>query len=121
LLPDFQVTTGRRRISHTQLELIKQQGVDTPEQENIRKWNTFWDAPLQVPGGGDTTDLPRKADEIRRGSVSYKSDSCAVVSDGARESISFNGLSLGLFSGTLAIYRIQRFEPAPPGGDCQDG
>lgn len=29
LLPDFQVTTGRRRISHTQLELIKQQGVDT--------------------------------------------------------------------------------------------
>ena len=101
LLPDFQVTTGRRRISHTQLELIKQQGVDTPEQEKIRKWNTFWDAPLQVPGGGDTTDLPRKEDEIRRGSVSYKSDTCAVVSDGARESISFNGLSLGLFSGTL--------------------
>jgi hypothetical protein len=48
LLPDFQVTTGRRRISHTQLEMIKQQGVDTPEQENIRKWNTFWDAPLEA-------------------------------------------------------------------------
>jgi hypothetical protein len=101
LLPDFQVTTGKRRISHTQLELIKRQGVDTPEQENIRKWNTFWDAPLQVPGGGDTTDLPRKADEIRRGSVTYKSDSCAVVSDGTRESISFNGLTLGQFSGSL--------------------
>ena len=44
---------------------------------------------------------PRKAEEIHRGSVSYKSDSCSVVSDGARVSISFNGLSLGQFSGTL--------------------
>jgi hypothetical protein len=101
LSPDFQVTTGRRRISNTQRELLKVQGNDSPEQENIRKWNTFWDAPLQVPGGGDTTDLPRKEDEIRRGSVSYKSNGCEVSSEGARVSISFNGLTLGVFSGTL--------------------
>ena len=101
LTPDFQVTTGRRRISNTQRQLLKEQGNDTPEQENIRKWNTFWDAPLRVPGGGDTTDLPRTASEIHRASVSYRSDSCDVASDGARVSVSFNGLTLGLFSGSV--------------------
>ncbi len=101
LLPDFQVTTARRRISNTQRQLLKTQGIDTPDQENIRKWNTFWDAPLQIPGGGDTTDLPRTESEIHRGSVSYKSNGCDVASDGARVSLSFNGLTLGIFSGTL--------------------
>ena len=101
LTPDFQVTTGRRRISRTQRRMLKDQNLDTPEEENVRKWNTFWDAPLVVPGGGDTTDLPRTSDEIKRASVSFKSDSCEVTSDGARESVSFNGLNLGLFSGTL--------------------
>jgi hypothetical protein len=101
LTPDFQVTTGRRRISRTQLELIKTLGLDTPDQENIRKWNTFWDAPLQVPGGGDTTDLPRSESEIRRASVNYESKSCDVVTDGNRVSVSFDGLKLGVFSGSL--------------------
>jgi len=101
LQPDFQVTTGRRRISNTQRKLLQVQGNDTPEQENIRKWNTFWDAPLQVPGGGDTTDLPRKPEEIHRAGVSYQSNGCEVTSEGARVSISFNGLTLGQFSGTL--------------------
>jgi hypothetical protein len=101
LQPDFQVTTGRRRISNTQRKLLQVQGNDTPDQENIRKWNTFWDAPLQVPGGGDTTDLPRKSEEIRRASVSYQANGCEVTSEGARVSISFNGLTLGQFSGTL--------------------
>jgi hypothetical protein len=99
LQPDFQITTGRRRISNTQRKLL--QVDDTPEQENIRKWNTFWDAPLQVPGGGDTTDLPRKPEEIHRASVSYQANGCEVTSEGTRVSISFNGLTLGQFSGTL--------------------
>ena len=101
LTPEFQVTTGRRRISRTQLRMLKDQNLDTPEQEDVRKWNTFWDAPLVTPGGGDTTDLPRTADEIKRASVSYKSNTCSVTSEGARESVSFDGLNLGLFSGTL--------------------
>src|ERR1700722_15623488 len=58
LTPDFQVTTGRRRISGAQRNQLKKLNLDTPEQEEVRKWNTFWDAPLVVPGGGDTTDLP---------------------------------------------------------------
>src|SRR5580704_14646156 len=52
LSPDFQVTTGRRRISSKQLALLKQFHLDTPEEIEKRKWNTFWDAPLVVPGEG---------------------------------------------------------------------
>ena len=50
LTPDFQVTTGRRRISATQRNLLKRFDIDTPAEEDVRKWNTFWDAPLVVPG-----------------------------------------------------------------------
>ncbi len=103
LTPDFQVTTGRRRISLTQRKLLKTFGIDTPEEENVRKWNTFWDAPLVVPGANDTTDLPRKADEIQRASVNYNSQSCRVTSNGARISVTFDGLTLGLFSGDVAF------------------
>jgi hypothetical protein len=102
LSPDFQVTTGKRRISSKQLALLKQFHLDTPEEIDARKWNTFWDAPLVVPGeGGDSTDLPRKIEEIRRASVRFQSDSCTVATDGNRLSVTFNGLTLGLFSGDL--------------------
>lgn len=101
LTPDFQVTAGKRRISATQRRLLQQLGIDTPAEEDARKWNTFWDAPLVIPGGHDTTDLPRKPEEIQRASVRYHSDACRVSADGARVSITFNGLSLGLFSGDL--------------------
>ena len=101
LTPDFQVTTGRRRTSATQRNLLKRFGIDTPAEENVRKWNTFWDAPLVVPGGHDTTDLPRSAGEIQRASVSYNSQSCRVTRNGARVSVTFDGLTLGLFSGDV--------------------
>ena len=99
LTPEFQVTTGRRRISATQRNLLKKFGIDTPAEENVRKWNTFWDAPLVVPGGHDTTDLPREADEIQRASASYQSRTCRVTSSGARVSVTFDGLTLGVFAG----------------------
>jgi hypothetical protein len=101
LTPDFQVTTARRRISDSQRKLLQAQGHDTPEQENISKWNTFWDAPLIMPGHHDSTDLPRKPEEIQRAHVSYKSDTCRVTSTGARVSVTFNGLTLGIFAGDL--------------------
>ena len=101
LTPEFQVTTGRRRISATQRNLLKKFGIDTPAEENVRKWNTFWDAPLVVPGGHDTTDLPRRADEIQRASATYKTRGCRVTSNGARLSVIFDGLRLGLFSGEV--------------------
>jgi hypothetical protein len=99
--PDFQVTTGRRRISSTQRALLKQFNLDTPEEENIRKWNTFWDAPLVLPTSHTSTDLPRTPDEIQRASVSYNSQTCHVSTNGARITVAFDGLTLGLFSGSL--------------------
>src|SRR5215469_5249652 len=49
LTPEFQVTTGRRRLSSTQLSYMKKLGIYAPEEEEKRKWNTFWDAPLVIP------------------------------------------------------------------------
>ncbi|HVU47527.1 MAG TPA: hypothetical protein VHD85_15450, partial [Terracidiphilus sp.] len=70
LKPEFQVTTGKRRLSATQQSFMKKLGIDTPEEEEKRKWNTFWDAPLVVPGHRDSTNLPRNPDEIRHASSS---------------------------------------------------
>jgi hypothetical protein len=101
LTPDFQVTTGKRRISITELTILKKLGLDTPENQNRYKWNVFWDAPLVIPGHSHLTVPARSASEIARASVSYNSDSCRVNSSGDRVSVVFNGLRLGLFTGTL--------------------
>ncbi len=101
LSPEFQVTTARRRISGVQRSLLTAQKNDSPEQENIRKWNTFWDAPLVMPGHHDSTDLPRKPEEIHRATGSYHTTQCSVTTDGARVSVTFNGLSLGVFAGDI--------------------
>jgi hypothetical protein len=101
LTPDFQVTTGKRRISQAQRTQLKALNLDTPEEEDKRKWNTFWDAPLVIPGRGDTTDLPRTAAEITRASVSYQSSTCKVATEGNQLSVTFDGLKLGIFAGDL--------------------
>jgi len=103
LTPEFEVTTGRRRMSKTEKDILVRLGKDTPENEEIYKWNVFWDAPLAVPGY-DSSHLvgpARTEDEIKRASVSYKSDACTVKTDGDRVSVRFNGLTLGLFAGDL--------------------
>jgi len=103
LTPQFEVTTGRRRMSKTEKDILVRLGKDTPENEEIYKWNVFWDAPLAVPGT-DPSHLvgpPRTEAEIARAKVSYKSDACKVKTDGARVSVSFNGLTLGMFAGDL--------------------
>jgi hypothetical protein len=103
LTPEFQVTTGKRRMSKTEDDILKRLNAETPENQERYKWNVFWDAPLAVPGT-DASHLiggPRSADEIKRASVAYKSDTCAVKTDGSRVSVVFNGLSLGLFAGDL--------------------
>src|SRR5271168_3394248 len=101
LTPQFEVTTGRRRISSTEMDILKQQHKDTPDQIEQYKWTVFWDAPLAVPGRTHLAGPARTADEIARAAVSYKSDTCKVKTDGDRVSVTFNGLTLGLFSGDL--------------------
>ena len=103
LTPEFNVTTGRRRITEQQLNPLRLLGVEiTPELIEREKWNAFWDAPLVIPGR-DSADpeYRRTSDEVRRAAASYQSDSCAVKTDGARLDITFPGLSMGLFAGEL--------------------
>ena len=101
LSPDFEVTIGKRRISTTQTETMEKLKIYTPEREEERKWDTFWDAPLVLPGGNSVKGTPRDPNEIRRAKVSYKTDRCKIVTDGDRISVGFNGLALGAFAGDL--------------------
>jgi hypothetical protein len=102
LAPDFEVTTGKRRTSKTELSILKRLGQDTPENEERYKWNVFWDSPLSVPGSDPSHQTEKRSpDEVKRASVSYKSDACTVKTDGDSLSVTFNGLTLGLFSGDL--------------------
>ena len=103
LTPEFQVTTGRRRMATTELDILKKLHAETPENEERYKWNVFWDVPLAIPGTEDNhlVGPARTPDEVKRATVSYQSNACSVTSDGDRVSVIFNGLTLGLFAGDL--------------------
>ncbi len=103
LTPQFEVTTGKRRMSKTEDDILKRLNAETPENQERYKWNVFWDAPLAVPGTDNSHLIggPRSESEIARAAVAYKADTCAVKTDGDRVSVTFNGLSLGLFAGDL--------------------
>jgi hypothetical protein len=109
LMPEYEVTTGKRRMSEQQLAPLRQLKIPiTPELLAKERWNAFWDAPLNVPGfPGTSEDLPRQPEEIRRDAAQYHLTSCSVTSDGARVEVTLSGVSLGLFSGALqyTIYR----------------
>jgi hypothetical protein len=103
LTPEFEVVSGKRRLSEQQMAPLRALGIAlTPEVVEREKWNAFWDAPLMVPGAPKTNlDLPRKPEEIRRASASYQAASCKVKTDGARIELEFPGLSMGIFAGSL--------------------
>ncbi len=109
LEPEFQLTTGVRRLSQQQVSPLNTLGIDlTPEVVGREKWNSFWDAPLMVPGRLNTNvDLPRKREEIQVSAAKINATACHVKTDGARLEVSFNGLEAGIFSGTLqyTVYR----------------
>lgn len=103
LRPEYEVTTGVRRISEQQLAPLRELGIAiTPELVEREKWNAFWDAPLEVPGRtGTNPGLPRKPEEIRRGSAKFANSQCTVKTEGSRIEVSFDGLTLGIFTGRL--------------------
>ena len=109
LSPEFQVTSGVRRLSQQQIAPLKELGIAlTPEVIEREKWNAFWDAPLMVPGRpGTNIDLPRKPEEIVRAWAKYDASACHVKTAGARLEITFPGVEAGVFSGALqyTIYR----------------
>ncbi|MEO7651118.1 MAG: hypothetical protein ABIZ80_11670 [Bryobacteraceae bacterium] len=108
LKPEFQVTTGVRRISEQQLAPLRELGLMSPAILEKEKWKVFWDAPLSVPGvKGTNPGLPRKSEEIRRATAAYQATGCGVKTDGARLEVSFPGVTIGMFSGSLVftVYR----------------
>lgn len=109
LAPEYQVTSGRRRMSEQQLAPLRKLNIPiTPELLEKEQWNAFWDAPLSIPGSpGTNVDLPRKPEEIRRGQASYHATGCTVKTNGSRIEVNFPGVELGIFSGQLryTVYR----------------
>ena len=114
LQPEYRVTSGVRRMSEQQAAPLRQLGVEiTSEVIEKNKWYAFWDAPLEVPGThpGEKTPhslgLPRKPEEIRHATASFHAESCVVKTDGERIEITFPGLEMGIFSGSLhfTVYR----------------
>jgi hypothetical protein len=101
--PEFEVTTGRRRMSEQQLAPLRKLNINlTPELLDREKWKAFWDAPLDIPGNkGANLDLPRTEAEIHRARATYHSTTCSVKTDGARLEVTFPGLSMGIFTGEL--------------------
>lgn len=113
---EFRIVEGLRRISNQQLAPLRQLNVDLTQSVVDRyKWDVFWDAPLDLStevGGGNPPPaagvagqpgLPRSADEIRRGVATFRTAGCALVTDGRRMRVTFDGLTLGSFTGDLVL------------------
>ena len=114
--PEFRVASGLRRITNQQLRPLQALGVDiTAEIVDEEKWDAFWDAPLNVPGGdaahGNSTPplegldsqpgLPRMPEEVTRADAKYRAEGCEVTTNGARLEVTFPGVELGVFAGRL--------------------
>lgn len=89
LVPEYRVTSGKRRMSEQQAAPLRELGVAiTDEVVEKNQWYAFWDAPLEVPGTrpGEKTPvdigLPRTAEEIHRATASFQTKSCRVETNG---------------------------------------
>ena len=113
--PDFRVISGLRRMSNQQMSPLRGLGVElTPQIVDRFRWEPFWDAPLDLgaPGGrignpppaegvANQPGLPRRPEEIKRAAAVYRVTTCDVKTNGARLEITFPGVQLGVFSGSL--------------------
>lgn len=95
LTPEYEVTSGIRRISEQQMAPLRKLGRTDAAYLDEQKWNAFWDAPLNTPG------------DIRRSIASYDVKSCAVKTEGSRLEVTFTGVSMGIFSGRLTYTAYQ--------------
>ncbi len=115
VVADYRVTTGLRRMSNQQMAPLRGLGVDlTDDVVDTYRWDPFWDAPLELgaaanrssnppPAAGvaNQPGLPRSASEIVRSPARYAVTACTVITDGTRIVVSFPGVALGAFTGSL--------------------
>ena len=114
--PEFRVASGFRRMSNQQMQPLRELGVElTPAIVDAKKWDAFWDAPLDLSapargrGGAEFSGnpppaqgiagqpgLPRKPEEIERAAAAFSADRCEVKTTAGRTEISFPGLRLGV-------------------------
>ena len=112
--PDFRIVTGLRRMSNQQIAPLRELSVEiTPGIVDAKKWDAFWDAPLDLspPGRGgnpppaqgiaNQPGLPRRPEEIRRAAAVFRVSACEVKRNGGRLEVSFPGLEMGVFKGAL--------------------
>src|SRR5204863_7620992 len=111
LTPEYHVVSGLRRMSSDHVGSLPAAGIPlTPEVVAKNRWYAFHDAPLEVPGRTGPSQmppLPRKPEEIRRADATFNATGCSVKTDGARLEVTFPGLSMGIFAGSLqfTVYR----------------
>ncbi len=110
LSPEYQVITGKRRLSEQQMAPMRELGIQfTPEVVERGKVECLLGRPAAPSpvAAGQQSDLPRKPEEIRRRSATFQTTGCAVKTDGARIEVTFPGVQLGIFSGDLryTVYR----------------
>jgi hypothetical protein len=105
LRPEFDVTTGIRRISEQQLAPLRKLGMMDPAFLDSEKWKAFWDAPINV---GLKSPVERDPAEIRRATVTYEISGCVAKTDGARLEVTFPGATLGLFSSGSLVFTVYR-------------
>jgi hypothetical protein len=116
IAPEYKVASGLRRATDQQIKPLRDLGVEiTSKVIDEIKWEAFWDAPLNVPGGdsahGGSTPplggvahqpgLPRNPNEVKRAEARYKVQDCAVKTNGGRIEVTFPGVELGVFAGRL--------------------
>src|ERR1051325_4967678 len=105
--PEYRVASGRRRMDGEAEEGLRENGIKeiTPDVFEKYQWDPFWDAPLFVPGGQATDTrplgLPRKPEEIHRATATYQADRCEIKTDKTHTTVTFPGVSLGVFAGQL--------------------
>ena len=116
--PEFRVVSGRRRMDREAEEGLRENGITeiTPEVFEKNQWDPFWDAPLFVPGGtanrhARRSALPRKPEEVHRAHRDVQGDGCEVKTDKTHLTVSFPGVTLGVFAGPAAVHRLQGQQP----------
>jgi hypothetical protein len=105
LIPEYNVVSGIRRGEGGKKLEASADFKFSKEVIDNQRWLEFHDAPLDIPGAREK--IPRKPDEVRRMDATFSSTGCSVKTDGARLEVTFPGLSMGIFSGSLqfTVYR----------------